>query len=310
MSPYTVFDSQAFRRALGNFATGITVITARSPKGELVGLTANSFNSVSLDPPLILWSLDKRSSNLEAFCEASHFAVNILAADQMHLSNQFARPSDDKFAGLEYREGLGGAALLPDCAATFECSRYQVVDAGDHFILIGKVEQFEAEGRAPLCYHQGGYSIVMPYSRLSPQSSTATGKAQIPGRLDTNLYYLMLQAMRSYQADYLPLQMSTGLQTTEARMLMILTEHESLDVRELVDAVAMPEQDVLVAVEVLERKGLIKQTAGRYSISVQGHEKSDSLWHLANEEQERVFAKFSAEEIATFSRVLKGLIAK
>lgn len=305
-----MFDSQAFRRALGNFATGITVITAVSPEGEPVGITANSFNSVSLDPPLILWSIDKRSTNLQTFCEASHFAVNILAADQMHLSNQFARPSDDKFAGVSFREGLGGAAVLSDCAAVFECSRHQVVDAGDHFILVGKVEQFEAEGRAPLCYHQGGYSIVMPYSRLAADKSEKGTTADIRGRLDNNLYYLMLQAMRAYQADYLPLQMSTGLQTTEARMLMILTEHESLDAKQLVDAVAMPEQDVRLAVEVLERKGLISSNDGRYSISVQGQEKSDSLWHLANEEQDRVFAKFSADEIATFRKVLKGIIAK
>lgn len=305
-----MFDSQAFRRALGNFATGITVITAVSPEGEPIGLTANSFNSVSLDPPLILWSIDKRSSNLEAFCNASHFAVNILAADQMNLSNQFARPSDDKFAGVNYREGLGGAAVLSDCAAVFECSRYQVVDAGDHFILIGKVEQFQAEGRAPLCYHQGGYSIVMPYSRLSAQSSKNSAEPAIPGRLDSNLYYLMLRAMRAYQADYLPLQMSSGLQTTEARMLMILTEHQALDVKQLVDAVAMPEQDVRLAVEVLARKGLITEGNGKYSISVQGHEKSDSLWHLASEEQARVFSKFSDDEIAIFSKVLKGLIAK
>ncbi|HSG03187.1 MAG TPA: flavin reductase [Marinobacterium sp.] len=305
-----MFDSQAFRRALGNFATGITVITAVSPEGELVGITANSFNSVSLDPPLILWSLDKRSSNLDTFCAASHFAVNILAADQMHLSNQFARPSDDKFSGVSFRQGLGGAAVLTDCSAVFECSRHQIVDAGDHFILIGKVEQFEAQGRAPLCYHQGGYSIVMPYSRLAADKGERGGKAEIPGRLDNNLYYLMLQAMRSYQADYLPLQMSTGLQTTEARMLMILTEHESLDVKQLVDAVAMPEQDVRLAVEVLERKGLISANAGHYSISVQGQEKSDSLWLLASEEQDRVFAKFSDDEIATFRKVLKGIIAK
>lgn len=305
-----MFDSQAFRRALGNFATGITVITAVSPEGERVGITANSFNSVSLDPPLILWSIDKRSNNLDAFTQASHFAVNILAADQMHLSNQFAKPSDDKFAGVSMREGLGGAAVLNDCAAVFECSQHQVVDAGDHLILIGRVEKFEAEGRAPLCYHQGGYSIVMPYSRLAGEKNSETGKSPVRGRLDNNLYYLMLQAMRAYQEDYLPLQMSTGLQTSEARMLMILTEHEALDTKALVQAVAMPEQDVLVAVEVLERKGLITEDNGQYRVSVLGLEKSDSLWHLANEEQARVFSQFSEDEIATFRKVLKGIIDK
>ena len=107
----TSFDARAFRRALGNFATGVTVITAADASGRKVGVTANSFNSVSLDPPLILWSLDKRSSSHAVFEAAEHFAVNVLAADQIDLSNTFARPSEDRFAGIEHEEGEGGAPL-------------------------------------------------------------------------------------------------------------------------------------------------------------------------------------------------------
>ncbi|MNF94827.1 p-hydroxyphenylacetate 3-hydroxylase, reductase component [compost metagenome] len=110
------FDPRAFRRALGNFATGVTIMTA-AVGGRKVGVTANSFNSVSLEPALILWSIDKRSTSYEVFNDASHFAVNILAADQIDLSNQFARPKDDKFAGIECEEGAGGAPLFSDCAA-------------------------------------------------------------------------------------------------------------------------------------------------------------------------------------------------
>lgn len=117
----TAFDSRAFRRALGNFATGITVITATAPNGEKVGVTANSFNSVSLEPPLILWSIDKRSGSFKVFEQASHFAVNILAADQIDLSNHFARPSEDKFAGIDHDQGAGEAPILRDCAAVFQC---------------------------------------------------------------------------------------------------------------------------------------------------------------------------------------------
>ena len=122
------FDSRAFRRALGNFATGVTVVTAAAPGGRTVGVTANSFNSVSLEPPLILWSLDKRSSSLAVFEAASHFAVNILAADQIELSNNFAKPREDRFAGIEHRAGEGGAPLLADCAACFQCERHQLCD--------------------------------------------------------------------------------------------------------------------------------------------------------------------------------------
>ncbi|MGH8486191.1 MAG: flavin reductase family protein, partial [Pseudomonas sp.] len=150
----TALDTRAFRRALGNFATGVTVVTAASADGRKVGVTANSFNSVSLEPPLILWSIDKRSSSHEVFEAASHFAVNVLAADQIDLSNNFAKPKDDRFAGIEFEAGEGGAPLLADCAARFHCEKYQQVDGGDHWIMIGKVVAFDDCGRSPLLYHQ------------------------------------------------------------------------------------------------------------------------------------------------------------
>lgn len=133
-NPSTAFDTRAFRRALGNFATGVTVVTAADAHGRKVGVTANSFNSVSLDPPLILWSIDKRSTSHAVFETASHFAVNVLAADQIDLSNNFARPKEDRFAEVEYQAGEGGAPILADCSARFECEKFQQVDGGplDH----------------------------------------------------------------------------------------------------------------------------------------------------------------------------------
>ncbi len=179
------FDPRAFRRALGNFATGVTIMTA-AVDGRKVGVTANSFNSVSLDPALILWSIDKRSTSYEVFNDASHFAVNILAADQIDLSNQFARPKDDKFVGIECEEGAGGAPLFSDCAARFQCAMHQQVDGGDHWILIGKVIAFDDFGRSPLLYHQGAYSSVLPHPRLvsRPEGSR---KSAFQGRLSHNL---------------------------------------------------------------------------------------------------------------------------
>lgn len=162
----TPFDSRAFRRALGNFATGVTVITASDAAGRKVGVTANSFNSVSLDPPLVLWSIDKRSRSHAVFEAAGHFAVNVLAVDQVELSNTFARPGDDRFAGIEHESGEGGAPLLPGCSARFRCEKFQQIDGGDHWILIGRVLAFDDLGRSPLLYHQGGYSRVLPHGRM------------------------------------------------------------------------------------------------------------------------------------------------
>lgn len=156
------FDLRAFRSALSCFATGVTVVTAQAD-GRRVGVTANSFNSLSLTPPLILWSLIKTSSSWPVFEAASHFAVNILSHDQMDLSNRFARRADDKFAGLDLEQGVGGCLLLPDTCATIQCARENVLDGGDHWILIGRVTAFEATDHPPLLYHRGAYSTAHPH---------------------------------------------------------------------------------------------------------------------------------------------------
>lgn len=160
------FDPRAFRTALGCFATGVTVITAQA-EGRRVGVTANSFNSLSLEPPLILWSLVKTSSSYPTFAAASHFAVNILAHDQIRLSNRFAQRSGDKFAGLDLAEGAGGCLLLPDTCATIQCARQTILDGGDHWILIGRVTAFENSDNAPLLYHRGAYSTAQPHPQAA-----------------------------------------------------------------------------------------------------------------------------------------------
>lgn len=159
-------DPRAFRAALGCFATGVTVITAQAD-GRRVGVTANSFNSLSLEPPLILWSLVKTSSSWPIFEAASHFAVNILAHDQIDLSNRFARPAEDRFLGLEVTEGHGGCLLLPGTCASIQCTRESVVDGGDHWILIGRVTAFARSDNAPLLYHRGAYSMAQPHPQAA-----------------------------------------------------------------------------------------------------------------------------------------------
>lgn len=301
------FDPRAFRRALGNFATGVTIMTA-AVDGKRVGVTANSFNSVSLDPALILWSIDKRSTSYEVFNAASHFAVNILAADQIDLSNQFARPSDDKFATIEVEEGAGGAPLFADCAARFQCELHQQIDGGDHWILIGKVVAFDDFGRAPLLYHQGAYSSVLPHPRLVKKSESV-GKTAFQGRLSHNLYYLMTQAVRSYQTDYQPRQLTTGLRTSEARMLMVLEKDACLGIADLLQLVAMPVREIEEAMENLKRKGLVMDSEDGYAVSAAGIDQAEVLWHIADVQQEKVFARYTPEQVEAFKTILKDVIA-
>ena len=304
----TAFDNRAFRRALGNFATGVTVVTAATASGRKVGVTANSFNSVSLDPPLILWSIDKRSSSHEVFEEASHFAVNVLAADQIDLSNNFTRPKDDRFAGIEYEPGEGGAPVFADCSARFHCEKFQQVDGGDHWIMIGKVVAFDDFGRSPLLYHQGAYSMALPHTRMTQREAGQAPSSHFQGRLSHNLYYLMTQALRTYQAGYQPRQLSTGLRTSEARMLMVLENDAGLNIADLQREVAMPAREIEEAIANLKRKGLVNDEGDRVRLTVKGIDETEGLWSIAKEQQEKVFGQFSDEQVDHFKAVLQGII--
>lgn len=149
-------DSRAFRDALGCFATGVTVVTAKARDGRPFGVTVNSFSSLSLDPPLILWSLSSGSGTYSAFLEASHFAVHVLCVNQEHICLQFARSGIDRFGGIDLGEGAGGVPILPDTAALFECRSLYRYWGGDHVIFIGRVERFQQwPERKPLMFHQG-----------------------------------------------------------------------------------------------------------------------------------------------------------
>jgi flavin reductase (DIM6/NTAB) family NADH-FMN oxidoreductase RutF len=151
------FDVRAFRSALGTFATGVTVMTTVAASGEMVGNTASSFNSVSLDPPLVLWSLRKSSSLIAVFEAAEHFAVNVLGAWQFALSEHFAKRMPDKFDNVVYASGLGGCPVLFGALATFECSKEANVASGDHVVFFGRVERATYREGEPLIYSAGRY---------------------------------------------------------------------------------------------------------------------------------------------------------
>lgn len=151
------FDPRDFRKALGAFATGVTVITAADADGMPVGLTCNSFASVSLNPPLVLWSLLIYSQSMSVFQNASHFAVNVLGASQQNLAAQFAVRSDDRFAGVSWTVGLGGAPLLADCVASFQCRTADRYYGGDHVIFLGAVEAYACNSGEPLLFTRGEF---------------------------------------------------------------------------------------------------------------------------------------------------------
>lgn len=153
----SAIDRRELRRTLACFPTGVTVVTAVAPDGEYVGLTVNSFNSLSLDPPLVLWSLTSASRSMAAFEQATHFAINILAEDQVEISRLFSSKATHKFENMEVKKGIGGAPLLAGCAAYIECRSHSRQRGGDHMLFIGEVERHRASSRRPLVFLHGHY---------------------------------------------------------------------------------------------------------------------------------------------------------
>ncbi len=150
-------DARHLRNALGRFPTGVTVVTTRGPTGRFEGLTVNSFAALSLEPALVLWSLNHSSPSAAGFRAAGHFAVNVLRASQADISHRFATRRDNKFEGVAFDEGLGNAPVLRDVLATFECETVSVTEGGDHLLFIGRVHRMAYDDGDPLIFNAGKY---------------------------------------------------------------------------------------------------------------------------------------------------------
>jgi flavin reductase (DIM6/NTAB) family NADH-FMN oxidoreductase RutF len=154
------FDSTVFRHALGRFATGVAIVTTCTADGQREGVTVNSFTSLSLDPPMVSWSLRRSSSSLAAFNQSGRFAINVLSEAQIHLSRHFAAPHADKFESIEHMPGSEGCPIFGRCLAVYECSTDRAIEVGDHVLFIGRVKEVSFDEGAPLIYASGQYASL------------------------------------------------------------------------------------------------------------------------------------------------------
>ncbi len=150
-------STDEFRKTLSCFATGIVIVTTLDQDGNPVGMTVDSFNSVSMDPPLVLWSVDLNAPSLPAFQRHTSFIVNVMAENQLDLCKKFAKSGTDKFAGVSWVPGLDGSPVLPDTVATIQCATYKQYEGGDHEIHLGQVIETTTTDRAPLIYNRGSF---------------------------------------------------------------------------------------------------------------------------------------------------------
>ncbi|MET0251192.1 MAG: flavin reductase family protein [Novosphingobium sp.] len=297
-------DPRQFRDALGSFATGVTIVTTRDNGGRDVGLTANSFNSVSLDPPMVLWSLAKTSSNLEAFAGAEHFAVHILAADQEALSNRFAGKGADKFAGLSYRRNAAGVPLLGGCAALFQCRTAFRHDGGDHIIFVGEVAAFDHLEKPPLVYHGGRY--VMARHKEPAAGNGSPDEASL-GDLIARAHLQLVAPLRR-NAEHV------GLSVAERYAMSVLMAGGALDLP-AIDAIIgrTGVRASLDLVEGLVTRGLLIDEPGedeavRYRLSDEGRRKMIELYAAAKALEADVLAALTEDEQRLLHELLLRLV--
>jgi 3-hydroxy-9,10-secoandrosta-1,3,5(10)-triene-9,17-dione monooxygenase reductase component len=302
------FDPKAFRAALGSFATGVTVITARADDGTPVGLTANSFNSVSLDPPMVLWSLAKKSHSLAVFSHCSHWAVHVLAADQEDLSGRFARSGTEKFSGLDIDNGIGDVPLLAGCAARFQCQSTFQHEGGDHLIFVGEVVTFDRTDRAPLVFHAGRYAMAAQRDPSLPPARSA----RVAGGLDEDLLgYLLGRAYFQFHQGMREKARAAGLTDAQWIVAAALTARDGVHASDLEAALGYVIDEPLPPLLTRLHSGgwVHADTQGLWNLTPTGRDRSLHLLAAAKAHEVDLLSRWSYDEGTLLKLQLQKFVA-
>lgn len=302
----TSFDPKAFRQALGSFATGVTIITTRDGEGQPLGLTANSFNSVSLDPPMVLWSLAKNALSLPIFREAEHWAVHILSSGQTELSGRFAQRGEDKFAGIEVEDGVGNVPLLNGCMARFQCKTAFQYEGGDHVIFVGEVVAFDQTDTAPLVFHSGRYARATHREERDDHPR----RPYLGGSFTDNfLGYLLGRGHFKFYSQIRPLLIAEQLSDEEFYILSTLTLKHEMTADQLLDAMADVLDDACnTALESLVKRGYVELIDSNYQLSKTGSDCALRLISAAKAVESQVTERLGEEEAAVLKSLLNKLL--
>jgi len=306
----TDFDPRAFRRALGSFATGVTIITTRDAAGEPVGLTVNSFNSVSLNPPLVLWSLANDAMSLPAFRDAEYWAVHILSTDQEDLSTRFATRGENKFADLDVERGLGDIPLLPGCTARFQCRTASSYQGGDHLIFIGEVADYEHSENPPLVFHGGRYAHATQRVHSKP------GEPYLAGSFGEDfLGYLLGRSHFRFFSRIRPHLKEAGLSDEEFYVLsaMTLKPHMSSSDLEKLTSGVLDHCCEQTLNNLIDRKLLLRDTnAGgetAFHLTEEGRELALKLISVAKAVESQVLGGLGPDEDTVLKSLLNQLLS-
>lgn len=297
-----------FRNALGQFATGVTIVTTIDAAKKPVGVTASSFNSVSLDPPLVLWSLAKTAHSMPAYQNSGGFNVHVLASHQSDLSNQFARPSDDKFKGVEWSPCDEGLPQLAEYAALFRCKTHFQYEGGDHIIFVGEVIDYKTHDLPVLVFHGGRYADAK--TKTTPAEPHELGVDLNSGQFsDDFLLYLLSRA--HFQTSYPTRKACNAIRMSEPEYfcLSLLAMSGSLSEKDIVYRLEHtghhPDAEIFAR---LLRKGWIKPDGKDIHISDSGRETFIKLLAHSKALEEQLLKHFTDDELAGASAFLKKLI--
>lgn len=301
-------DPAAFRKALGQFPTGVTIVTA-SHGERRIGMTANSFASVSLEPPLVLWSAAKTAPSHDAFVAASGFAVHFLGAEHQELALRFAGRGTDKFAGLEFTTGITGAPLLAELAPIFECRTWARYDGGDHTILVGEVLRLVERAHDPLLFHSGVLRRIEASAPRRPQAPRDGSFAR------SYLAYLLARASFIVSGEFHAQLKTWNLSVPEWRVLACLMDGEALPVGELAAMALMKQPRLTKVLDRMEADGLVERggTADDrrrtlIHLTDKGRNLAKPVLRAAKTHETELLNRFTEEERAIIKHALDLLI--
>lgn len=299
------FEIRDFRAALGQFPTGVTVITALDKNGDPIGCTASSFNSVSIDPALVLWSVDKSAFSAEIFKCSEYFAVNVLSESQVAISNRFAGRGEDKFKDVFYDSGLGGAPLFEGCGAQFECKTWNVYEGGDHFIIVGEVQKYSHDDSlTPLVFSRGSYAVTSPH-----QGTASQNISKKPNEfLDDYLLYLLHSTISQCQKDLYPkFKDDCDITPEQWRVITVLSESQTMDFKSLSAEVVRPVEELARSIQLLNEKGLLNLSEGTVSLTKSGRELQIKLFDIAKQHEESLLNKLTPEQSSSLKDALRTI---
>lgn len=301
-------DHEAFRRCLSQYATGVTIITTGGD-GRPAGMTSNSFSSLSMTPPLVVWSIRRESRSFETFRNAGNFAVNVLSVKQLDLAKVFARSGADKFAGVSWEPGLGSSPILEGVVASLECARAGETDGGDHVMLMGRVERFRRYDRAPLLFAQGRYGRIYD---VSDSDSGILDKMNLPTEASKELTTsLMFKAYRATLRLFEKARRLEELSYPEVLLLTTVRRHPGSRIEALISKSAFDlDAGRDLASRLIARQLLELSEDGLYDLTAEGIERLDRIVRNSTEMREDVFKDLPQAELDAALRVLNEIVSR